>query len=320
MIVSTCFWLLFSKKYPKTRKGRKNKKIKLKLFKRSERMEGKKYDEVVCCIGAGYVGGPTMAVLAQHCVNSKFYVVDIDQKRIDAWNSNELPIFEPGLQTIVEQTRNRNLFFSTEVSRCIKEAGIIFIAVNTGTKYYGEGKDHIYDISAFEAVARSIAKEADSDKIVVEKSTVPVGTAKQLKQILDLVAANRAKKQGKEAPKFEIISNPEFLSEGCAMRDLEDPHRVILGSEKTESGLKAAERVAALYGAWIPKEKIITINTFSSELTKLAGNAMLAQRISSINSLSVICQKTVFKKKYSRKSRKDISFLTKNIFSYILKK
>lgn len=239
-----------------------------------------------------------MGIFAKYCPESQFVVVDIDQKRIDAWNSKDLPIFEPGLQEIIEETRGRNLFFSTEVAKYIRECDIIFIAVNTGTKTYGEGKDVIYDLSAFESVARTIGKYAESDKIVVEKSTVPVGTAKNLKEVLQLVSTNEAKQRNTKAPHFEIINNPEFLAEGCAIKDLQDPSRVILGSEKTESGRNAAERLAKLYRRWIPDNKIITINTFSSELTKLAGNAFLAQRISSINSLSIICQKTVRNKNY----------------------
>lgn len=241
----------------------------------------------VCCIGAGYVGGPTMAVLAEHCPGVTFTTVDINAERIAAWNSDDLPIYEPGLKTLLDRVRGKNLHFSTAVEAEVEAAQIVFIAVNTGTKEYGYDSGSAYDLSAVEAVARSIARFSKSNKIIVEKSTVPVNTADAVRSVVE---AN--KQPGFEHVRFEIVSNPEFLSEGNAIKDLEDPPRVLIGCHETQDGFRAARQVAALYGRWIPPDRIITTNVYSSELSKLACNAVLAQRISSINALSAICERT----------------------------
>ncbi len=240
----------------------------------------------ICCIGAGYVGGPTMSVIAYKnpgiCVN----VVDIDQKKIDSWNSKnleKLPVFEPGLAKIIEKTRNINLFFSTDIDKHIGKSEMIFISVNTPTKTSGRGKDYQADLKYVEACAKRIAKNSKSDKIIVEKSTVPVRTSEKIKTILKL---NNRKVN------FQILSNPEFLSEGTAMRDLEIPDRVIIGGDNTDKGKEAVELLSNIYSSWVPKENILTTNLWSSELSKLTANAFLAQRISSINSLSELCEKT----------------------------
>jgi UDPglucose 6-dehydrogenase len=240
----------------------------------------------ICCIGAGYVGGPTMAVIAQKNPNIKVVVVDINQARIDAWNNedlSQLPIYEPGLDTVVKEARNRNLFFSTNVEDAIKEAEMIFIAVNTPTKYFGAGKGMASDLQYVELCARQIAKVAKSDKIIVEKSTLPVKTAESIKDILENTGSDF---------KFEILSNPEFLAEGTAIQDLEIPDRILIGGNQTESGLKAIESLVNIYAAWVPNDKILTTNLWSSELSKLTANSFLAQRISSINSLTELCEKT----------------------------
>ena len=240
----------------------------------------------ICCIGAGYVGGPTMAVIAQKNPNIKVVVVDINQARIDAWNNediSQLPIYEPGLDTVVKEARNRNLFFSTNVEDAIKEAEMIFIAVNTPTKYFGAGKGMASDLQYVELCARQIAKVATSDKIIVEKSTLPVKTAESLKDILENTGSGF---------KFEILSNPEFLAEGTAIQDLENPDRILIGGNQTESGLKAIESLVNIYAAWVPNDKILTTNLWSSELSKLTANSFLAQRISSINALTELCEKT----------------------------
>jgi len=240
----------------------------------------------ICCIGAGYVGGPTMSVIAQKNPNIKVIVVDINQSRIDAWNNedlSQLPIYEPGLDTVVKEARNRNLFFSTNVEDAIKEAEMIFIAVNTPTKYFGAGKGMASDLQYVELCARQIAKVATSDKIIVEKSTLPVKTAESLKDILENTGSGF---------KFEILSNPEFLAEGTAIQDLENPDRILIGGNQTESGLKAIESLVNIYAAWVPKNKILTTNLWSSELSKLTANSFLAQRISSINALTELCEKT----------------------------
>jgi UDPglucose 6-dehydrogenase len=240
----------------------------------------------ICCIGAGYVGGPTMSVIAQKNPNIKVIVVDINQSRIDAWNNedlSQLPIYEPGLDTVVKEARNRNLFFSTNVEDAIKEAEMIFIAVNTPTKYFGAGKGMASDLQYVELCARQIAKVATSDKIIIEKSTLPVKTAESLKDILENTGSGF---------KFEILSNPEFLAEGTAIQDLENPDRILIGGNQTESGLKAIESLVNIYAAWVPKNKILTTNLWSSELSKLTANSFLAQRISSINALTELCEKT----------------------------
>lgn len=241
----------------------------------------------ICCIGAGYVGGPTMAVIALKNPNIKVTVVDVNAERIKAWNSNnldKLPVYEPGLATIVQATRGINLFFSTDVEKAILESEMIFISVNTPTKTYGIGKGMAADLKYIELCARQIAKVATTDKIIVEKSTLPVRTASTLKNIL---------KQSDNQVKFEILSNPEFLAEGTAVEDLLNPDRVLIGGDYlTENGNKAIDKLKFIYSNWVNHEKIITTNIWSSELSKLTANAFLAQRISSINAMSAICEVT----------------------------
>ncbi|HWA25478.1 MAG TPA: UDP-glucose 6-dehydrogenase [Lacunisphaera sp.] len=237
----------------------------------------------ICCIGAGYVGGPTMAMIALKCPDITVTVVDMNAARIAAWNSGQLPIFEPGLDDVVNQARGRNLFFSTDVAGQIKKADIIFVAVNTPTKTYGVGAGRAADLRFVESVARTIAEHADTGKIIVEKSTIPVKTADAIKTIL----ASNAK-----GLKFAVLSNPEFLAEGTAVADLLNPDRVLIGGERTPEGERASETLAAVYARWIPRDRIITTNLWSSELSKLVANAFLAQRISSINSISALCEAT----------------------------
>ena len=240
----------------------------------------------ICCIGAGYVGGPTMSVIAQKNPHIKVTVVDVNADRIAAWNSedlSQLPIFEPGLDKVVAEARGRNLFFSTEVYRAIDAAEMIFISVNTPTKTYGAGKGMAADLQYVELCARQIAKVSTSNKIVVEKSTLPVKTAEAIKDILDNTG---------NGIHFEILSNPEFLAEGTAIQDLETPDRVLIGGESTASGQKAIEVLKTIYAAWVPEDQIITTNLWSSELSKLTANAFLAQRVSSINALTELCEKT----------------------------
>ena len=239
----------------------------------------------ICCIGAGYVGGPTMAVIALKCPDIKVTVVDLNKERIDAWNGplENLPIYEPGLAQVVDTARGRNLFFSTAVDKAIEEAEMIFIAVNTPTKTEGEGAGMAADLRFVEACAKNIARVATTDKIVIEKSTLPVRTAEKIKEILDSEGSG---------VHFEILSNPEFLAEGTAIEDLFKSDRVLIGGDRSETGQTAVQALVDIYANWIPKEKILTTNVWSSELSKLASNAMLAQRISSINSLSALCEKT----------------------------
>jgi len=240
----------------------------------------------ICCIGAGYVGGPTMAVIALNWPDININVVDLNQERIDDWNSEDLskiPIYEPGLAEIVEKTRGKNLFFSTNVDEEIKKAEIIFISVNTPTKTYGEGKGMAADLKFVELCARQIADVSDSDKIIVEKSTLPVRTASSLNTIFE---------QKNNGIKFEVLSNPEFLAEGTAIDDLLNADRVLIGSSQTDEGFKAAKVLSDIYAKWIPTNKILTTNIWSSELSKLTANAFLAQRISSINSISALCEAT----------------------------
>ncbi len=240
----------------------------------------------ICCIGAGYVGGPTMAVIALKCPHINVYVVDKNPMKIKAWNGdlNKLPVFEPGLKEVVEKVRNKNLFFSNDVNKAIIDSEIIFVAVNTPTKSYGEGKGMAADLTFIESCAKQIAEVANTNKIVVEKSTLPVRTAEKIK---DILLTN-----SKKNIKFEVISNPEFLAEGTAIEDLFQSDRVLIGSDQTDSGRIAADALIKIYEQWIPRDKILTTNVWSSELTKLASNAMLAQRISSVNSLSALCEKT----------------------------
>ena len=240
----------------------------------------------ICCIGAGYVGGPTMAVIAQKCPHIKVTVVDLNEKRIAAWNDkdvNNIPIYEPGLSDVVAEARGRNLFFSTDVDKAIDEADMIFISVNTPTKTYGVGKGMAADLKYIELCARQIARVAKNDKIVVEKSTLPVRTASAIKDILDNTG---------NGVNFQILSNPEFLAEGTAVEDLFAPDRVLIGGDTTPEGQKAIQQLVGIYANWVPKDKILTTNVWSSELSKLTANAFLAQRVSSINALSELCEKT----------------------------
>jgi UDPglucose 6-dehydrogenase len=241
----------------------------------------------ICCIGAGYVGGPTMSVIAQKNPDIKVTVVDLNAQRIADWNDKDLsklPIYEPGLDEVVAEARGRNLFFSTEVDKAIDEAQMIFISVNTPTKTYGAGKGMAADLKYVELCARQIAKVATTDKIVVEKSTLPVKTAEAIQNILDNTG---------NGVDFQILSNPEFLAEGTAMRDLAVPDRVLIGGDSTTpKGQAAIQALVEVYGSWVPNENILTTNVWSSELSKLTANAFLAQRVSSINSLSELCEAT----------------------------
>jgi UDPglucose 6-dehydrogenase len=240
----------------------------------------------ICCIGAGYVGGPTMAVIAQKCPHIKVTVVDLNEKRIAAWNDkdvNNIPIYEPGLSEVVAEARGRNLFFSTEVDKAIDEADMIFISVNTPTKTYGVGKGMAADLKYIELCARQIARVSKTDKIVVEKSTLPVRTAQAIKDILEHTG---------NGVNFQILSNPEFLAEGTAVEDLFAPDRVLIGGDTTIEGQNAIQALVDVYANWVPKDRILTTNVWSSELSKLTANAFLAQRVSSINALSELCEKT----------------------------
>ncbi len=240
----------------------------------------------ICCIGAGYVGGPTMTVIAQKCPHIKVTVVDINESRIAAWNSSDLsklPVFEPGLAEVVKEARNRNLFFSTDVDKAIDEAEMIFMSVNTPTKTYGKGKGMAADLKYIELCARQIARVSKQNKIVVEKSTLPVRTASAIKNILENTG---------NGVKFQILSNPEFLAEGTAVQDLLSPDRVLIGGDSTAEGQEAIQALVDVYANWVPKERILTTNVWSSELSKLTANAFLAQRVSSINAMSEICEKT----------------------------
>ncbi len=234
----------------------------------------------ICCIGAGYVGGPTMAMIAHRCPNVDVHVVDINQTRIDAWNSDSLPIYEPGLLEIVKSSRGKNLRFSTDVAAAIRESNIVFISVNTPTKTFGIGSGRAANLEFIEKCARQIAEHSEGHKIVVEKSTLPVRTAEAVKRILF--------SSGNPNATFDILSNPEFLAEGTAIEDLISPDRVLIGGECPD----AIETLAAIYGNWIPRERIITTNLWSSELSKLTANAFLAQRVSSINAMSALCEVT----------------------------
>ena len=239
----------------------------------------------ICCIGAGYVGGPTMAVIALKCPEIKITVVDKNPDKIYDWNGpiNNLPVYEPGLADIVKEVRGKNLFFSDDIAGNIEKAEMIFMAVNTPTKTEGEGAGMAADLKYIEACAKDIAKYSKSDKIVIEKSTLPVKTAEKIKEIL---------LENSNGIHFEILSNPEFLAEGTAIQDLFKSDRVLIGGDSSESGQEAVKALSEIYNRWIPKSKILTTNVWSSELSKLASNAMLAQRISSINSLSALCEKT----------------------------
>ncbi|SKB05348.1 UDPglucose 6-dehydrogenase [Prosthecobacter debontii] len=237
----------------------------------------------ICCIGAGYVGGPTMAMIASKCPDIRVEVVDLNADRIAAWNSDELPVYEPGLDDVVRSARGRNLFFSTAVEDTIRSADIIFVSVNTPTKTFGMGAEKAADLRYIEAVARTIAEVVTEPKIIVEKSTIPVRTAEAIKTIL---ASN-----GKGL-KHQVLSNPEFLAEGTAVADLTAPDRILIGGETTPEGQTAVESLVSVYAHWVPRERILTTNLWSSELSKLVANAFLAQRISSINSISALCETT----------------------------
>jgi len=240
----------------------------------------------IVCLGAGYVGGPTCAVIAQQCPDITVTIVDLNEARIKAWNDEDfrLPIYEPGLEEVVRSCRGRNLFFSTDVDKGIQEADLIFVSVNTPTKKSGVGAGFAADLNFVELATRRIAAVATSNKIVVEKSTVPCRTAESMRTILEANA--------KPNCRFDILSNPEFLAEGTAIDDLHSPDRVLIGSLQTPEGLSACSSLADVYAHWIPRERILTVGLWSSELSKLAANAMLAQRISSINALSAICEAT----------------------------
>ncbi|GMT00536.1 hypothetical protein PENTCL1PPCAC_22710, partial [Pristionchus entomophagus] len=240
----------------------------------------------ITCVGAGYVGGPTCAMIANKCPHITVTVVDMNTEKIDEWNSDNLPIFEPGLEEIVMKCRGTNLFFSSDIPKAIREADLIFISVNTPTKMYGKGKGMAPDLKYVESVARSIAEHAGGPKIVVEKSTVPVKAAESILSIL------RDAQRTNTNLTFQVLSNPEFLAEGTAMRDLANPDRVLIGGENSEEGRKAVAALVDVYSSWVAPERIITTNTWSSELSKLVANAFLAQRISSINSVSAICEAT----------------------------
>lgn len=237
----------------------------------------------ICCIGAGYVGGPTMAMIALKAHDITVNVVDLNAARINAWNSDHLPIFEPGLEEIVKARRGKNLFFSTNVKEAVARADIIFVSVNTPTKTYGVGAGRAADLRYIESVARTIAEVSTTPKIIVEKSTIPVKTAETIQTIL------RSNGNGFS---FQVLSNPEFLAEGTAVADLQNPDRVLIGGEQTPEGRQAIETLVSVYARWVPRERIITTNLWSSELSKLVANAFLAQRISSINSISALCEAT----------------------------
>lgn len=238
----------------------------------------------ICCVGAGYVGGPTMAVIAEKCPRINVTVADIDARKIAAWQSGPLPIKEPKLEDIVNKVRNKNLFFTTDLEKSISQAELVFIAVGTPTKSVGLGAGKTALIDYVESAARTIGKCAKKNTIIVEKSTVPVGVSRSIKQVVNSNSSCGLK--------FQILSNPEFLAEGSAIDDLHQPDRILIGHEQTPEGEAAAEALISVYASWVPREKILTVNVWSSELSKLTANAFLAQRISSINSISAICEKT----------------------------
>ncbi|MCR4320596.1 MAG: nucleotide sugar dehydrogenase [Candidatus Brocadiaceae bacterium] len=246
-------------------------------------MPDKRFNKNILCIGAGYVGGPTMAMIAAKCPQYKITVADTNEEKIKAWQTENLPIYEPGLLEVVKKSRDRNLFFSTDIEENIKKADIIFVSVNTPTKMYGIGAGKTADLQFWEKIARDIVRIADSDKIIVEKSTLPVRTAEAMERIFNGM---------NKKIHFDVVSNPEFLAEGTAISDLENPDRILIGSRETESGRIAREKIVEIYANWIPRDKIITCDIWSSELSKLVANAFLAQRISSINSISALCEKT----------------------------
>lgn len=237
----------------------------------------------ICCIGAGYVGGPTMAMIAAKCPHIRVDVVDLNAERIAAWNSSQLPVYEPGLDDLVEKARGRNLFFSTDVHAGIRAADMIFVSVNTPTKTFGVGAHKAADLRFIESVARTIAEVADTPKIIVEKSTIPVRTAEAIQTILA---------SSEKGLRHQVLSNPEFLAEGTAVADLSRPDRILIGGEQTPEGRAAIESLVEIYANWVERDRILTTNLWSSELSKLVANAFLAQRISSINSISALCENT----------------------------
>ena len=238
----------------------------------------------ICCLGAGYVGGPTMAMIASKCPHIQVTVCDFNQPRIDAWNSDELPVYEPGLLDVVKSARSKNLHFTTDIKPAIAAADLIFVCVGTPTKSYGIGAGRAADLRYIEAAARLIAEVSDGNKIIVEKSTIPVKTATAIQSILAANCMSDAT--------FQVLSNPEFLAEGTAVTDMENPDRILIGGEPNPEGQAALEALVSVYANWVPREKIITTNLWSSELSKLVANAFLAQRISSINSISALCEAT----------------------------
>ncbi len=240
------------------------------------------FERSILCIGAGYVGGPTMAMIAFKCPQYKVTVVDINPKRIAQWNSDKLPIYEPGLDQVVRVARGRNLFFSTEIEKGIRESDVIFVSVNTPTKTFGAGAGMAADLQYWDRTALEIRKHSRSSKIIVEKSTLPVKTAQAMERILT---------SGDNGVSFDVLSNPEFLAEGTAIQDLENPDRVLIGSSQTAQGIHARDVLVEIYANWVPRDRIITSNIWSSELSKLVANAFLAQRISSVNSISALCEK-----------------------------
>jgi len=237
----------------------------------------------ILCIGAGYVGGPTMAMIACRCPEYRVTVVDINARRIEQWNSDSLPIYEPGLDDLIRATRGKNLFFSADIAGGIRENDMIFVSVNTPTKSFGEGAGMAADLQFWEATARQILQYSESPKIVIEKSTLPVKTALAMERILNGADTDI---------RFDVLSNPEFMAEGSAVRDLIQPDRILIGSRENERGLAARQALVDIYLHWVPEEKIITSNIWSSELSKLVSNAFLAQRISSINAVSALCEAT----------------------------
>jgi UDPglucose 6-dehydrogenase len=234
----------------------------------------------ICCIGAGYVGGPTCSVIADHCPDIRVTIVDIDTTRIARWTNGPLPIYEPGLEEVVKRCRGRNLFFSTDVDGAITQADMVFISVNTPTKTTGVGRGRASDMRYVDAACRMIMRAALSPKIIVEKSTVPCRTAESIANILLRPGL----------PAHAILSNPEFLAEGTAIADLEHPDRILIGGLPGTFAAQGA--LAQVYSQWVPRESILCMNVWSAELSKLAANAMLAQRISSINALSAVCEAT----------------------------
>ena len=249
----------------------------------------------IVCIGAGYIGGPTMAVIAKMNPSRKVIVVDINAERISAWNSPDfnLPIYEPGLVDVVREVRGKNLFFSTDIDSAVRECDVVFVGVNTPTKTFGRGAGRASDLQYWEATARNIKKVATSDKIIVEKSTLPVRTAAAMDAILN---CPQDASSGSTGLRFTVLSNPEFLAEGTAINDLKNPDRVLIGGPSTELGCAAVRELIDIYAgendAWVPRERILTTNVWSAELTKLAANAMLAQRVSSVNALAGLCEAT----------------------------